>query len=134
MNNRRNLIIILGVVVLIAALVSGFVLMQPTAEDILVQTLETLETIEDAHAVIEIDIDTVDKDESATLEVWGRRGEDSPGAFRVVVLTSSNEKAADAVIVSDGETVWAYSPTEGKVFVGTAEETKKMMAEKRAVD
>lgn len=132
MNNRRNLIIILGVVVLIAALVSGFVLMQPTAEDILVQTLETLESIEDAHAVIEIDINTVDKDESATLEVWGRRGEDSPGAFRVVVLTSSNEKAADAVIVSDGETVWAYSPTEGKVFVGTAEEAKKMMAEKRA--
>ena len=132
MKNRRNLILAAGVVVLIAALVSGFVLMQPTAEDILVQTIETLEEIDDAHAVVEIDINTIEKDASATIEVWGRRNEDGPGAFRVVVLDSSDEKATDTVVVSDGETLWAYSPAEAKVFVGTAEEAKKMMAEKHA--
>ena len=41
------------------------------------------------------------------------------------------EKAVGMVIVSDGETIWAYSPSEGKVFTGTAEEAKKMMAEKQ---
>jgi outer membrane lipoprotein-sorting protein len=131
MKNRRNLIIVIGVVVLIAALVSGFVLMQPTAEEILVQTLETLQTIDNAHATVEINLDNVDKVESATLEVWSQRGEDGPGAFRIVVLDSSNEKAIDAVVVSDGDTLWAYSPVEAKVFVGTAEEAKEMLAEKQ---
>ena len=128
--NRRNILLVIGSVVLIAALVSGFALMQPSAEDILVQTIETLETINDAHAIVEVDVDTVEKDSTATIEVWGRRGEDGPGAFRLVVLESSDEKAADAVVVSDGENLWAYAPAEGKVFVGTAEEAKEMMADK----
>lgn len=46
------------------------------------------------------------------------------------VLDTSESKAVDALVVSDGETLWAYSPTEGKVFMGTAEEAKNMLAEK----
>lgn len=132
MNNRRNLLLVVGAVVLIAVLVSGFVLMQPTAEDILVQTLETMETIDNAHGVVEINVDTVDKDEWATIEFWGRRGEDSPGAFRLVFLESSNEKFIDSTVVSDGENLWAYSPSEKKVYFGTIEEAKQIMADKRA--
>ena len=132
MNNRRNLLLVVGAVVLIAVLVSGFVLMQPTAEDILVQTLETMETIDNAHGVVEINVDTVDKDEWATIEFWGRRGEDSPGAFRLVFLESSNEKFIDGTVVSDGENLWAYSPSEKKVYFGTIEEAKQIMADKRA--
>ena len=128
--NRKNILLVIGGVVLIAALVSGFVLMQPSAEDILVQTIETLETIDNAHAVVEVEIDTVEKDFTATFEIWGRRSDDGPGAFRLVVLESSDEKAADAVVVSDGENLWAYAPAEGKVFVGTAEEAREMMADK----
>jgi outer membrane lipoprotein-sorting protein len=131
MKNRRKILLVIGAVILIAALVSGFVLMQPSAEDILVQTFETLETIEDAHAVVEINIDTVEKDESATIEVWGRRNEDGPGAFRIYVRDSSDNKADEAIIVSDGENLWAYAPAEGKAFVGTAEEAKKLMSEKQ---
>lgn len=129
MNKKRNILLVIGGVVLIAALVSGFVLMQPSAADILVQTIETLETINDAHAVVEVDVDTVEKDSTATIEVWGRRVEDGPGAFRLVVLESSNEKALDAVVVNDGENLWAYAPAEGKVYIGTAEEAKEMMAD-----
>lgn len=132
MNNRRNLLLVVGAVVLIAVLVSGFVLMQPTAEDILIQTLETMETIDNAHGVVEINVDTVDKDEWATIEFWGRRGEDSPGAFRLVVLESSNEKFIEGTVVSDGENLWAYSPSEKKVYVGTVEEAIQIMADKRA--
>jgi len=127
---RRNILLVIGGVVMFAALVSGFALMQPSAEDILVQTIETLETINDAHAVIEMNVQTVEKDATATIEVWGRRGEDEPGAFRLEVLSSSDEKAADAVMVSDGGNLWAYIPAETKVYVGTAEEAKKMMADK----
>jgi outer membrane lipoprotein-sorting protein len=34
--------------------------------------------------------------------------------------------------VSDGATLWAYSPSEGKVFVGTAEEAKILLAKKKS--
>ena len=129
MNRKRNLWIFMGIVILAAALVSGFVLMQPSAEDILVQTLETAKTITDGHAVVAIEADTVQQDASGTVEIWARRGEDGPGAFRVEVLETSEEKAQGAVIVSDGETLWAYSPSENKVFVGTPEEAQAMMEE-----
>jgi len=49
------------------------------------------------------------------------------------VLEASEEKAQGAVIVSDGETLWVYSPSENKVFVGTPEEAKTMMAENEAM-
>jgi outer membrane lipoprotein-sorting protein len=129
MNNKRNMWILIGFVILAAALVSGFVWMQPSAEDILVETLETAKTITDGHAVVVIDVDTIEQDASGTVEVWSRRGEDSPGAFRVEVLEASEEKAQGAVIVSDGETLWAYSPSENKVLVGTPEEARTMMEE-----
>ena len=129
MNRKRNLLILVGVVILLAALVSGFVLMQTSAEDVLVQTLETIETIDDAHAIVELDLDSVEKSGTATIEVWARQGEDGHGAFRLHVLETSEADAAGAMFVSDGETVWAYKPAENQVIVGTAEEAKAMMAE-----
>ena len=129
MNRKRFVWIFVGIVIFAAALVSGFILMQPSAEDILVQTLETAKTITDGHAVVTIDVDTIEKDASGTVEIWARRGEDGPGAFRVEVLETSDSKAQDAVIVSNGETLWAYSSSENKVFVGTPEEAKAMMEE-----
>ena len=134
MNRKRNLWIFIGVVILAAALVSGFILMQPSAQDILVQTLETAKTITDGHAIVAVDVDTIEKDASGTIEIWAVRGEEDGdkhqlGAFRVEVLEANEEKAQGAVIVSDGETLWAYSPSENKVFVGTPEEAQAMMAE-----
>jgi len=135
MNKKRNLWIFIGVVILAAALVSGFILMQPSAQDILVQTLETAKTITDGHAIVAVDVDTIEKDASGTIEIWAVRGENfgdgehNHGSFRVEVLEANEEKAQGAVIVSDGETLWAYSPSENKVFVGTPEEAQAMMAE-----
>ena len=134
MHKNRNIWLIIGGVVLLAAVVSGFVLLQPSAEDILVQTLETSKMIENAHAVVEINIDTVEEKASAIVEVWGRKSEDGPGAFRLEVLESSREKAAGAVVVSDGDNLWAYTPMENKVFVGTADEAKEMIAEKEPLN
>lgn len=129
MNRKRNLRVFISIAILTAALVSGSVLLQPSAEDILVQTLETAKIITDGHARVEINVDTLEQDVSGTVEVWARRGEDGPGAFRVKVLEATEEKTLGAVIVSDGETLWAYFPSENKVFVGTLEEALAMMAE-----
>ena len=52
MFRNKNLWIIVGGVLLIAALISGFVLMQPSAQDMLVNTLESAKTINDGHAIV----------------------------------------------------------------------------------
>ena len=98
MNRKRNLWIFIGVVILAAALVSGFILMQPSAQDILVQALETAKTIQDGHAIVAINLKTIEKDASGTIEIWAVKGEDSddqhqPGAFRMEVLDTNQEKA-----------------------------------------
>lgn len=134
MKRRRVLWIFIGIVIFVAALVSGFVLTQASAEDILVQALETVETITEGHAVVDIEVNTMEKDSSSTIEVWAKRGEDSQGAFRVEVLQASEEKAQGAVIVSNGETLWAHSPMENKVFVGTPEEAQVMIEEYDLMD
>jgi outer membrane lipoprotein-sorting protein len=127
---KRNTWLVVGVVILLAAVVSAFAFMRPSAKDILTQTLETSKTIENGHAVVNINVDSPEEKASATVEVWGRHGEDS-GAFRLEVLETDKEDAAGMVIVSDGETVWAYFPAKNKVFVGTTEEAKAAMEEKQ---
>jgi len=131
MNKKRNIWLLVGSVILLVALGSAFVVMQPSARDILIQTLDTSKTIDNAHAVIDVSMDTPDEKASATVEVWGRHEENGPGAFRLEVLETDKEEAAGAVVVSNGETVWAYSPAKGKVFVGTIEEAKAALKEKQ---
>ena len=131
MNKKRNIWLIAGAVVLLSALVSAFVIMQPSAKDILTQTLETSKTIENAHAIVGINVDSPEQKASATVEFWGRHAEDGPGAFRLEVLDTDKEDAVGAIIVSDGETVWAYSPARNKVYTGTVEEAKAAMEEKQ---
>ena len=134
MNTKRNTWLVVGVVILLAALVSAFVAIQPSAKDILVKTIESSETIENGHAVISISVNSPEEKTSAIVEVWGIHAEDGPGAFRLEILETDKEEAVGMVIVSDGETVWAYSPAKGKVFTGTAEEAKAAMEEKQPMD
>lgn len=131
MKKKRNIWLVAGAVILLTAMVSAFVIMQPSAKDILVKTLETSKTIENGHAIVEINVDSPEEKVSAKVEIWGRHDEDGPGAFRLEVLETDKQEAAGAVIVSDGETIWAYSPAQGKVFTGTVEEAKAAMAEKQ---
>jgi outer membrane lipoprotein-sorting protein len=64
------------------------------------------------------------------VEVWGRHAEDS-GAVRLEVLETDKEEVVGMVMVSDGETVWVYSPAKNTVYVGTAEEAKAAMQDKQ---
>jgi outer membrane lipoprotein-sorting protein len=131
MNKKRNIWLITGAVILLAALVSAFVIMQPSAKDILTQTLETSKTIENGHAIVNISVDSPEEKASATVEMWGVHAEDGPGAFRLEVLETDKKEAVGAVIVSNGETVWAYSPAKNTVFTGTVEEAKATMQDKQ---
>ena len=126
MINRKTWTVIGGVLI-VSALLVGFLSLQPSAEELLVQTLESMETIIDAHAIVEFNLDTAEQKASGTVEAWIRKGDNGPGAFRVEVLETSEEKAAGAVVVSDGETIWAYDPSENKVLVGTHEEAMDML-------
>ena len=130
MNKKRNLWLVAGVAILLAALVSAFVMLQPSAKEILTQTIEISKTIDNGHAVVNINVDSPEEKFSAKVEVWGRHDDEGPGAFRLEVLETDKEDAVGAVIVSDGETVWAYSPSRNKVFTGTAEEARAAMEEK----
>ena len=58
MNKKRNIWIVGGAVLLLVVLVSAFVIMQPSAKDILTQTIETAKTNEDGHAVVNINVDS----------------------------------------------------------------------------
>lgn len=127
MNRKKNLWLLIGIVILVAIVLSGFVFLQPSAEDILTQTLESAKTITDGHAVVAIDFDSIEQDAQATIEVWAQQGVEGPGSFRVEVLDANDEKAKGAIIISDGETLWAYSPSEDKVMVGTPEDARAMM-------
>jgi outer membrane lipoprotein-sorting protein len=131
MNKKRNVWLIAGGVIVLAALVSAFVAMQPSAKDILTQTLETSKTIENGHAIVNFSVESPEEKAFGTVEVWGVHGEDGPGAFRLEVLETDKEEAVGAVIVSDGETVWVYLPAKNTVLTGTAEEAKAMMKEKQ---
>jgi len=131
MNKNRNKWLIVGTVVLITAVVSAFVIMQPSAKDILVDTLETSKTIENGHTVVKINVDSPEEKISATVKIWGRHEAEGPVAFRLEVLETDKAEAVGAVIVSDGETVWAYFPAQGKVYTGTVEEARAAMAEKQ---
>ena len=106
-------------------------MMQPTAKGILTQMLETSKTIENGHAVVNVSVESPDEKASATVEVWGVQDKDGLGAFRLEVLEIDNEEAVGMVIVSDGATVWAYSPAKNTVRTGTAEEAKTAMEEKQ---
>ncbi len=130
----KNLWIIIGVFVAVAAIVAGIFLFQPSAEEILVQAIETTKTVADGHAVVAISVDSVERDDFGMVEVWARGGDEGHGAFRVEVLEASEEKALGVLIVSDGETLWAYSPSENKVFVGTADEAQTMMKDGEVFD
>jgi outer membrane lipoprotein-sorting protein len=87
---------------------------QPTAEEIVAKLQEVEASTEDAHAVLEIDIQGQGVDENLTVEVWEKK----PNKFRAAVLESSDPDYSGAVTVADGQQVWMYQPSQNEVVVG----------------
>jgi outer membrane lipoprotein-sorting protein len=103
----------LSLLVVISLLVVGCQ-SQPTAEEIVAKLKEVEASTEDAHAVLEIDIQGQGIDENLTVEVW----EQKPDKFRAEVLESSDPDYSGAVTVADGQQVWMYQPSQNEVVVG----------------
>jgi outer membrane lipoprotein-sorting protein len=93
---------------------------QPTAEEIIARIQETVDSTEDAHAVVTTTFDVQGIEMSVTAEIW----EKSPDMLRVKVLDSTEPRFADALMVSDGQQVWLYEPARNRVEVGPVGEVE----------
>ena len=131
---NRKQIFIFSLVLVIASLALVAFIVQPSAEDLLTQSISTLETVTNGHAIVEMAADLPDQDFSGTVEVWAKRdaGPNGEPAFRVEVLEASKPEAVGMIAVADGSQFWLWNPIENKVLVGTAVEIREAMAEQFA--
>ena len=135
MNSRKRFLsILLALVVLAGTAVAIGAFVIPTAEDLLVQSLETSQTITDGHAIVEVSLDIPDNAMSGTVEAWGRldAGPNGEPAFRVEVLTAEEADLIGTIAVSDGTQFWVWNPTENVVLTGQFEEMYARIAEEMA--
>ncbi len=135
MNSRKRFLsILLALVVLAGTAVAIGAFVIPTAEDLLVQSLETSQTITDGHAIVELSLDIPDNAMSGTVEAWGRldAGPNGEPAFRVEVLTADETDLIGTIAVSDGTQFWVWNPTENVVLTGQFEELYARLADEMA--
>ena len=130
---RRKSILLITLLVLVSVGLAAFAL-QPSAADLLTQSIETLQTITDGHAVVDFEVTTPQQSGSGTVEVWGMldAGPNGEPAFRVDVLETSLEMGAGVTAVGNGTNFWLYNPDENKVITGTYEEAAAMLKERAA--
>ncbi|MCP4423032.1 MAG: DUF4367 domain-containing protein [Chloroflexi bacterium] len=130
---RRRTVFLIVILALASVGLAAFAL-QPSAADLLIQSIETLQTVSDGHAVIEFEADTPEQSGSGAVEVWGMldAGPNGEPAFRVEVLETSLEMGAGVTAVGDGVNFWLYNPDENIVLTGTYEETATMLMERYA--
>ena len=131
---KRFLSILLALVVLAGTAVAIGAFVIPTAEDLLVQALETSQTITDGHAILEVSLDTPEKSMNGTAEAWGRldAGPNGEPAFRFELLTADEAELIGTIAVSDGTQFWLWNPTENVVLTGQFEELYARLAEEMA--
>jgi outer membrane lipoprotein-sorting protein len=91
-----------------------------TAEEIVARMQQTVESTEDAYAVVSASVDAQGIQMSATAKVW----EKSPRYFRVEVLEASQPGFEGAVAVTDGQEAWYYDPGRNVVLTGPAGEVE----------
>ncbi len=129
MNLKKNLGVIVILVMMLSALFVGLAASAPAADEVLLQSFTALENIQDGHAVVSMAVTTPEESMTATIEGWFVKDGQNPPSFRFEVISSSQEAGAGVLVVSDGETFWAYSPVENKVLVATLSDLETMLAE-----
>lgn len=131
-NRKRGIIVVLVTLLLLVTVGLAAAMIIPSADDLLARSLETLETIDDGHAIVEATLEMPDRQVSGTFEVWGKLnvGPDGEPAFRVQVLAASKAGLEGTTVVSDGSQFWLYDPEENRVVVGNREELAPLLAEK----
>ncbi len=132
---KRKTGILLALLILTVSSFAVAAFIIPTAEELLIQAMETMETVTDGHAIATVEIDTPEQDGNGTVEVWGKldMGPNGEPAFRAEILEASEEEFVGLTAVADGTQFWLYHPAENVVFIGTFAELQEKMAE-RIVD
>ena len=130
---KRKSILLITILLLVSVGLAAFAL-QPSAADLLAQSMETLHTVTDGHAIVEFEVTTPEQSGSGMVEVWGMldAGPNGEPAVRVEVLETSLEMGVGVTAVADGTNFWLYNPDENKVLVGTYEEAATMLMERYA--
>ena len=135
MNNLKRNVIIAAVVTLLVLSV-GLVAAEliPDADELMLGAVETLETVEDGHAVVTFTVETPEEDFAGTIEVWGQRefGPNGEPGLRIEVLDAPEAEMIGVTAVTDGVEFWLYDPNQNTVVVGTAAEMAAALAEKAA--
>lgn len=131
---RKAFIIALVLILSVATVGLAAAMMIPSADALLTSSLETLETVTDGHAIVDVLVEMPEGKHSGTFEVWGKlnAGFNGEPAFRMEVLAASEADLAGTVAVSDGAQFWLHNPKRATVIVGTAEEMAPILAEKMA--
>jgi outer membrane lipoprotein-sorting protein len=122
----------LFILMLLGSLVLAACGTQPiTAEEIVTRMEATRDSTNDLHATVAITFTTPEESGSMLLEGWlkktGRTDEEGHPivAIRGEVREASEAALVGSLVVSDGETFWAYNPTENTAITGTASEMKE---------
>ena len=133
MRNRKTYIG-LAIVVLVASVALVAFALQPSAKDLMVQAIETMQTTTNGHAMATFTMITPEKSATGTVELWGKFSEnpETPPSFRMEVKEASEKDMVGLTAVTNGTDFWMWNPVENKVLVGTAEEAAAMMAEQMA--
>jgi outer membrane lipoprotein-sorting protein len=94
----------------------------PSPEQILANAANTLNSAQDGHAILGIDVNSPDKKGTATVEVWAKKiANANPATYmlRAQVTEASDSKEQGATLVSDGKQFWVHVPSQNAVWTGT---------------
>jgi outer membrane lipoprotein-sorting protein len=144
--SKRTIVIVLTVILTLASVGLVAARIIPDADELLARSIETLETIQDGHAVIEVTADIpADLLEqmgndlpldslNGTFEVWAKReaGPNGEPAIRLEVLAAAQPELVGLTAVSDGTQFWLYDPGRNVVVVGQAEDMMAILAHRMA--
>ena len=112
---RKRLLLGLSLLVTLTLLLSGCQ-PGPTAEEIVAKMQEVEASTEDAHAVVEFDVqaEDMDMDLQVVVELWEKR----PAKLRAEVIEADEAEFKGVISVTDGEQAWLYHPGENVVVTG----------------
>ena len=133
-NQLRTVVIVLAVILILATagLVAATVI--PSAEDLLISSAETLETVTSGYAAVSVQAQLPERNFNGSFEAWGKlnAGPNGEPAVRLVVLTADESEHVGVTLVSDGSRFWLYNPHLNTVITGQAEELAPLLAERLA--
>ena len=88
-----------------------------TAEEIVAKMQETVDSTQDAHAIVVAEVNAQGIELSVPAELW----EQTPNRVRAEVLEASEASLVGTTLVNDGANGWFYEPARNLVTVGAVE-------------